>query len=308
MAATVRRGYMRRSSPGVHVPLTVATHNGGFHADDVLAFALVRAFLDPEAVVLRTRDPAALADADLVFDVGGALDPTRRRFDHHQASYDGPYSSAGLVLDWLLAEGHVDPELARLLRDRVVNYVDDVDNGRVEPQAHVPCFATIVAGYNRGAQTLSDFDARFLDAAAMAGELVGGLVAEHDERRQAHDLVLAAMAAAEQAGSNVLELPRYVRWKPIYFANGGASHGTDFVIMPGLDESWRVVCIPPAEGSFAQKRSLPQEWAGLVDTALQQACGVPGARFCHKNRFIAVFDSREHLLAALRGAGLLRGG
>ncbi|RME29285.1 MAG: MYG1 family protein [Deltaproteobacteria bacterium] len=293
--------------PGGLVPLTVATHNGSFHADDVLAFALVRAFLDPDATVVRTRDPVVLAQADVVVDVGGEFDPGRRRFDHHQASYEGPRSSAGMVLDWLQAEGRLDEDLAVLLRERIVDYVDDVDNGRVEPLPHVPCFANIVAGYTRGARTLADFDARFLDAAAMAGAVVAGLVAEHEECRQARDIVVGAMAAAAEAGSNVLELPRYLRWKPIYFDNGGAAHGTEFVIMPGLDGSWRVVCIPPAEGSFDQKRPLPAGWAGLVDEALEAACGVPGARFCHKNRFIAVFDSRAHLLEALGRAGLLRG-
>lgn len=287
--------------------LTVATHNGTFHADDVLAFALIRAFLDPQATVVRSRQPQDWDRADIVIDVGGVLDVERRRFDHHQASYTGPMSSAGLVLEWLRDSGRIPDELARLLRERVVDYVDDVDNGRVEPLPHVPCFPTIVAGYNRGAQTLADFDARYLDAVAMAAELVGGLVAEHEEQLAARQLVLQAMDRAEQAGSNLLELPHYVRWKPIYFAHGGAEHLTEFALLPGLDGSWRAVGIPPQEGSFDQKQPLPQAWAGLVDQELEQASGVPGARFCHKNRFIVVFDTREHLLQALTAAGLVRG-
>ena len=39
------------------MPLTVATHYGKFHADDVLAWALVQRFLDPDAQLVRTRDP-----------------------------------------------------------------------------------------------------------------------------------------------------------------------------------------------------------------------------------------------------------
>lgn len=290
------------------MPLRVATHNGAFHADDVLAVALLRAFVDAEATVLRTRDPERMADADVVIDVGGVYDPDARRFDHHQKSYTGPLSAAGMVLAWLGASGTIDPGLQDLLRARVVAYVDDVDNGRVEPQPHVPCFATMVQACNRGAVTLEDFDRRFEEAVRMADQLVAGVVSEHQELAEAEAEVRQAMDRAQAEGSNLLRLSRYLRWKPAYFALGGEVHLTEFVVMPGLDGSARVVAIPPHEGSFAQKRPLPLAWAGLIDQDLEEACGVPGARFCHKNRFIAVFDTEEHLCRALRGAGLLTGG
>ena len=76
--------------------LSVATHSGPFHADDVLAVALLRVFVDEEATVLRTRDLERIAQADVVVDVGGLYDPAARRFDHHQASYTGSFSSAGM--------------------------------------------------------------------------------------------------------------------------------------------------------------------------------------------------------------------
>jgi len=34
----------------------------------------------------------------------------------------------------------------------------------------------------------------------------------------------------------------------------------------------------------------------LTDEALQEACGVEGAKFCHNARFIAVADSRDAIL------------
>lgn len=289
------------------MPLSIATHHGTFHADDVLAVALVRAFVDAEATVDRTRDPGRIAQADIVIDVGGEYDPDRRRFDHHQKSYTGPLSSAGMVLQWLYRQGRIEPGLYDMLRARVVTYVDDVDNGRVEPQAHLPCFATMVQAANRGAVTLADFDLRFEEAVRMADVLVAGVVGDHEELVEAEAEVREAMDRAVATGSNLLQLSRYLRWKPAYFNMGGELHPTEFVTMPGLDGTVRVIAIPPHEGSFAQKRPLPQAWAGLVDEELERACGVPGARFCHKNRFIAVFDTQEHLLAALAAAGLLPG-
>jgi uncharacterized UPF0160 family protein len=78
--------------------LCVATHSGPFHCDDVFAGALLRSFLTPQLHFIRTRDLARIAGADIAIDVGGEYDLARRRFDHHQRAYDGPLSSAGMVL------------------------------------------------------------------------------------------------------------------------------------------------------------------------------------------------------------------
>ena len=76
------------------MPVLVATHDGPFHADDVMAFALIRTFLDPEARVVRTRDPARIAAADIVADVGGTYDRATRRFG---AGAVGPAASAAVA-------------------------------------------------------------------------------------------------------------------------------------------------------------------------------------------------------------------
>src|SRR5690554_1638978 len=105
-----------------------------------MAWALIRTFFAPDAELVRTRDEARLTEADVVFDVGGVYDPERLRFDHHQNSYTGPLSSAGMVLEWLRETGRVPETLADHLRRRLVDYLDDVDTGRVAPDARVPCF------------------------------------------------------------------------------------------------------------------------------------------------------------------------
>ena len=140
--------------------MRIGTHSGSFHADDVLAVALLRAFVDADASVVRTRDEATLAEQDVVVDVGGRFDPEARRFDHHQNAYEGARSSAGMVLDWLEHEGAVSPALATRYREVLVDYVDDVDNGRRPPEPDVPCFSSIVATL---ADSASDetFDALF---------------------------------------------------------------------------------------------------------------------------------------------------
>jgi uncharacterized UPF0160 family protein len=284
--------------------LLAVTHSGPFHADDVLAFSLIRAWVDPDARLVRSRSAADHEAGDWVFDVGGVFEPTTHRFDHHQTAYRGDRSSAGMVLDALESEGRVSSGLAALLRTELVDYVDAVDNGRFVPVSGAPCFARQIQWMNQGCNSFAEFDAAFLAASDAALALLRGIAAGFEEERNATEVVLAAMRQAEQAGSRVLAFSRYVRWKSPYFTAGGATHPTEFVVFPALDGSWQVVAIPPDLDSFGQKRPFPAEWAGLSDAALQVVTGIPDARFCHKNRFIAVFGSHEGAVAALAAMGI----
>lgn len=290
------------------MPTQVATHSGPFHADDVMAVALIRVFLDADATVVRTRDLERIAAADIAVDVGGAFDPATGRFDHHQASYTGTRSSAGLVLDHLEALGRVEPALAAHLRAGAMDYLDDVDTGRVAPRAAVPCLPRIVDALGQGCETDATLDAAFEQAARFSEAFVRGTVTGWELAKAAEAVVRRAMDAAVARGSNLLELDAYVAWKVPYFALGGATHPTEYVVFPGTDGSWRVIAAPPELGSFATKRPFPEAWAGLVDDALSAVAGVPDARFCHKNRFIAVFGSKDGAVRALRRAGLLTEG
>jgi uncharacterized UPF0160 family protein len=44
---------------------------------------------------------------------------------------------------------------------------------------------------------------------------------------------------------------------------------------------------------------LPESWAGLMDEELKKASGISGAIFCHKGRFISVWETKDDALKAL---------
>ena len=72
-----------RRSPGV----TVATHDGKFHLDDVMSSALLKLASELAGVklsIVRTRDPRIIAKAHVVIDVGEEYRPQDLIFDHHQ--------------------------------------------------------------------------------------------------------------------------------------------------------------------------------------------------------------------------------
>lgn len=282
--------------------MRVATHSGPFHADDVFAWSLVKLLVDPGAELIRTRDAVALAAADWNLDVGGEHDPDRGRFDHHQASYTGDRSTAGLVLDHLERTGGVSPRLAAHLRRVAVDYLDAVDCGRRAPDPSIPCFPRLVADLVDLAEDEGDFDRCFLQAAEVATLWLKGMIRGFHKREHAFEEVRRAMAEAESENSRCLWLRGHVAWKEAYFELGGAQHPTDFVAFSGGDGTWRLVCIPPTYGSFGKKHPLPAAWAGLSGQALEAASGIPGAVFCHRNRFLAVFQTRQGLAAGLAAA------
>jgi uncharacterized UPF0160 family protein len=114
------------------------------------------------------------------------------------------------------------------------------------------------------------------------------------------------MQRAQATGSRVLAFDRHYKWKRAYFEHEGAHHPSDYVLFLDADGSWRLLCIPDALSSMGQKRPLPLEWAGLADDELAKVVGVAGAKFCHKNRFIAAFASEASARAAITRWGLDR--
>jgi uncharacterized UPF0160 family protein len=102
--------------------VTIATHNGVFHADDVAAVASIAARLKRYGIgyeIVRTRDQKIIDIADVVVDVGGVYDPENLRFDHHQ---DGELlSSIGLLNE--------DRIGTRIFDDDIIKQIDDHDRG-----------------------------------------------------------------------------------------------------------------------------------------------------------------------------------
>lgn len=283
--------------------MRVATHSGPFHCDDVFACALLRTFLDPELTLIRTRDLTRIAEADLAIDVGGEYDPSRGRFDHHQRDYQGSLSSAGMVLEWLASTGRIGEELARKIKTQWVDYIDAVDNGRRKPEDGVPCLPSVVGSLCEQARTHEEFDARYAEAVQVCVGILNGLTLGQLRTEEARAAVQAAMAKAVADGTRVMIFDQHYKWKRAYFEQGGAAHPTDYALFPD-GERWQLFAIPPEHESFDKKRPLPAAWAGLVDDALSAVIGVEGAKFCHKNLFIAVFGSRESALSAIEKWGL----
>jgi uncharacterized UPF0160 family protein len=210
-----------------------------------------------------------------------------------------------MVLSWLKDEQHLSEALYQVLKHSIVDYVDDVDNGRTLPSPSTPCFAQFVNIMGSGCNTLEEFDISFCKAADFAQQYLTSAQKNLHIQEKNQSVVHEEMERAVQEDRNYLLFDRYVPWKKPYFQSGGEEHQTEFVIFPSLQKRWQAVSIPPEEHSFAQKKPFPQEWAGLRGEELSTVIGIPNAIFCHKNRFIAVFDTLENTIEALKKWNLI---
>ena len=105
-------------------------------------------------------------------------------------------------------------------------------------------------------------------------------------------------AIAAAGDSRVLELPMGMPFRAA-IDKARADHLL-FVVHP-RETDWALTGIRRDAEGFALRADLPAAWAGLTDAPLEAASGVPGARFCHNARFIAVAADRR---AALQLAAL----
>lgn len=289
----------------------LVTHSGGFHADELLS-SVVLTRLFPGAEIKRSRDAGWITPGEgkIIYDVGRDYDPEAQIFDHHQRPNplreDGqPFSSFGLIWkhygrDYLrtlsVPEQDVDG-IHRSFDQSFVLPIDLMDNGALEPSVAGPLagltlpvlLETLKPVFdNRGADA---DDQAFVAALPIARAFVDAAINAEAAKRRAEAMVAEAIAAA--GSSRILELPMGMPFRAA-IEKAGADHLL-FVIHP-RDGDWALTTIRKGGDTFEARADLPEAWAGLTDAALEEASGVPGARFCHNARFIAVARSREAIL------------
>lgn len=279
-------------------PRSFGTHDGTFHADEVTACALLLLFdyIDKDKIV-RTRDLSALEKCEFVCDVGGVYDPQRKLFDHHQVEYQGPMSGAGMILRYLKDIGRLSSKEYDFFNNSLILGVDAHDNGK-DPQILGLCsYSHIIASFTpiKHDADAATQEAAFYTALHFALEFLQRIWNKYLNIRSCRQIVEKEMSRNKEC----LMFDQNIPWLESFFELNGAEHPALFVIMPS-DKHWKLRGIPPTyEERMKVRLPLPEEWAGLLNEELKRVSGIPGAIFCHKGRFISVFETREDALQAL---------
>ncbi len=284
--------------------MLVATHPGNFHADDVFAVAALGLALG-ELDVVRTRDAALTAGADVRVDVGGRSDPATGDFDHHQNGGAGErpngvcYASFGLVWREHGPRLAGSQDAAGAIDERLVQGVDANDTGQAISKALISevrpmTVSGLIAAMNPAWDeelAAGEEDARFGEAVSLATGVLARELAGSAAFQRARKLVWEAINRA--GDPRVVELERNMPWR-----EGIVTQAPEalLVVYPKTD-GWGLQAVPRALGGFGNRLDLPAAWAGLSGAELAAVTGVEDAVFAHTARFYASAGSREGIMA-----------
>lgn len=277
--------------------ITIATHNGSFHADDVFSIAALKSIF-PSFNIIRTRDLELIAKADVVVDVGGEYAPEAGRFDHHQRGGAGerengiPFSSFGLIWQKYglqICQGNQD--VANAIDAGLVSTIDAIDCGHVEGVAKGISLSQTISMFNPTWQEENEFDRCFEEAVEFAARILTRFIAAADGGLSAKAIVAKAIDNAQDP--RVIVLEKYTPWKKTVHA---LSDQALYMVYPSHSGKWMLQTVPVEPGSFEDRKSLPAPWAGLSDKAFKEVTALDDAMFCHNGLFIAGAESYDSIM------------
>jgi uncharacterized UPF0160 family protein len=276
---------------------TVAVHNKYFHADDVFAIAILR-LIYPALKVIRTRDEKELKLVDARIDVGGNYDPSKNDFDHHQTGGAGkrqnniPYASAGLIWKHFGKRLVSSGDVFNHIDEKIIQYVDadDVGVDTYTPKKVSPyTIADFVHGLNPQWPNQSEelFNKYFEEAVLIITNLLKKEIEAAERSIQARDIIREEI---KKSNGKYLLLKKYIPWREIVIKESKLKY---VLYYNSIEDYWCVFAVPISINTFENRKSLPQEWGGLVEKDLQRVTGVKDAKFCHNNLFIVTAGSKE---------------
>lgn len=250
--------------------LTVGTHDGIFHADELFAIALIHHQFgeNSEIRVVRTRDADKLAECDARVDVGGKYNPSTGDYDHHQ-DRELP-SSFGLIYenfkDHLDLDEYSEPFFAEFVRG--IDIMDTNPTSVQFPDAPVRNLNQIIGGFN---DPMSNQDAAFETALKFVAQILENELRSAREKGQAE-------REYQDRGVTENNVAVFNKFSPIWKEK--ADH--DFAVMPH-PSGWQIMARDTR-----------------VVTVPEAVSNVDGFIFRHISGFMATFATKETALEAAK--------
>jgi|AntRauTorckE6833_2_1112554.scaffolds.fasta_scaffold07333_6 uncharacterized UPF0160 family protein len=283
--------------------VTIVTHSGSFHSDDVFAVAALSMHLRQLGAtaieIVRSRDPEVITEADYVLDVGGVYDPAAGRFDHHQEEGAGqrengiPYAAFGLVWQEVGKDLCADDQsVADMLDQKLVQAIDGPDNGvsltgPAEIEGAYPYFLGSAVNIFRPTwrEESDQTDEIFFELVEWATVLLKREITVAGDRAAGARQVETAYQAASD--KRLIWLKQSLPHRSTLLQHPEPL----FVVYPKDSGRWRLRAV--IEDNFEPRATLPENWRGKRGKALQEATGVDSAVFCHASLPMIVTTSKE---------------
>ncbi len=274
--------------------MIIATHNGEFHADEIFAIAILKKVY-PSIKVIRTRDENKLKKADMRIDVGNKYNPKTGDFDHHQNSFymkrenKIPYSSCGLIWKHFGKKIVNSKKAFDYIEENFIEFIDANDNGVDYEKGNVKVYALsdAIGSFNTHWKNQSEENILFKKALKFAEVILENEIEKANLIEEGERIVREELKKTKEEFV-VLPYPKLPKEKIM------SENRIKFCVFPGKGgEGWFSVAVKIKEGSFKSKVSFPEEWAGFTGKELEKISGVKGAKFCHKERFVIVAETKD---------------
>ncbi|WP_207647735.1 MYG1 family protein [Clostridium estertheticum] len=287
---------------------TLGTHSGKFHADDVMATAILRLLLG-DIKVIRTRDEEVLKKLDFVYDI------SLGEFDHHQLDKEIrenniPYAASGLVwrefgsrvIQKFNSEFDEDDIISIFdyIDKTLVQGIDAIDNGiDSKSEFKVTSISDIIQNFNPTWDDDSSKDDAFEEAVGFAIVVIKRIISRQVSVIKARDIVNKGFENREV--NEIMVLKNGCPWLQQLFKIDINSEVL-FVISPGDNNAeYKIQTVKKTSGTFEARKDLVESIRGKSSEEINSIIKIDDAIFCHKAGFIA---STKSLTSALKIAKL----
>lgn len=276
------------------------THNGVFHADEVMATVILRKFAEyhnprGEFKLARVNNVPKNIDNEnvIIYDVGHG------KYDHHQkgGNGEGPggikYSSAGLIWRDYGEDITGSAYLYNYIYNMLIAPIDAYDNG-IYHQDNIPTLnvSNVISVLNPSWNEMTSSDQAFIEACEIMTSIFERYLEKGRSQMAAYDFVNTAIDKTED---EILVLPKFAPWTgPVYHRR--EEKNILFCAYPSNRGGYNVQCV---NNNNDRKPILPfpEEWRGLSREELSELTGIADAIFVHPAGFIAGAASLDGVVA-----------
>jgi uncharacterized UPF0160 family protein len=277
----------------------IGTHNGKFHADEVIATAILKELFDVE--LTRTRDEEILKDLDIVYDVGGG------KFDHHgldkkYRENGTPYAACGLIWEAFgkdllrfknsnLTEDEIQSIFDYIDRS-IIEGADALDNGIWVDKTEIPLLhiSAIIEKFNPLWNSKKNENDAFNEIVEFVRVILNNSIEHRFSILDAREYVVKSYK--KRTIPQLLVLDSYCPYSTT-LRDIDKKEEVLYVVYP-REDSYAIQSI--RDEDKIDKKKLPKAWAGLRNEELAAVTGVQDAVFCHTGRFIAITKTYEGII------------
>lgn len=279
----------------------LVTHGQGFHADDVMAYAILKEVLTKRGetwTIERSRDPEIINAADIAFDIGFEYDATKNRYDHHQRGRAGErsngilYASAGLVWKHFGHELCEHEKVWSMIDMSLIQAIDAQDNGQdvIKELYFSDIIPTQVGMYFYHFEP-GPFEEktpeRLLECFEMASDFARGiLVRAINDYHEYEKAFLEATKIYEAAADKTILVFQKNYERPTWRRLSQFPEPVFVVYYNTTNDEWKIESITKRPEVQESRKLAPEPWRGLGPKDMIAVTGVADARFCHPSGFL----------------------